>query len=192
MSECNLKISVPFLEHSHGRRGSAKRGSEILEFALVLPLMLGMFFVLFDSGWAIFAKSTLQRAVRIGVKAGVNTSASGLAQGQCLTQFVKSTVQQNALGLLYGSFGLNSIKVNYLQPPPPPSTAQSTDVSTQSTGDTPGNIMQVSVQNFSLVPLLPRIFGGGKVDDAPMSITVYAADMIEPNGGNTPCIGTAP
>jgi TadE-like protein len=173
-------------------RNRRQKGSDVLEFTLVLLPMLAMLFVLLDTGWAIFAKSTLQRAVQIAVHSGVNMSASQLPQGLCLTDAVKSTVQQNSLGLLSGASGLGLIKVNYLMPPAPSSSGSITDVSNQAAGDSPGNIMQVSVQNFWLQPLLPRIFGWNQAaDNSPMAISVYAADMIEPSP-NTPCMGTAP
>ena len=169
-----------------------QRGSEVVEFALVILPLLAFVTVVLDVGWAIFAKSTLQRAVRIGVTTGITMTASQLQQGACLTDTVKGIVQQNSLGLLSGTSGLNAIKVNYLSPPAPSSTAPMADVSTQTGGNSPGNIMQVSVQNFSLVPLLPRIVDWNSgADNAPMTMSVYSAGLIEPSQ-NLPCMGTAP
>jgi len=99
------------------------------------------------------------------------------------------------MGLLNGSSGLALVKVHYFQPPAPGSSGGVTDVSANSNGDQPGNIMQVSVQNFSLNPLLPRIFNWKTAADSnPMVIQgVYSADLIEPASTNQrPCIGTAP
>ena len=175
------------------RRNRSRKGSEIVEFTLVLLPLLAMLCVIIDTGWAVFAKSTLQRAVRLGVRTGVTiTGTQASAAGVCLTNMVKSSVQQNSLGLLSGSTGLSKIKVNYLQPPAPNSTAAATDVSTQTGGNAPGNIMQVSVQGFSLMPLLPRIFDWKTAPDkSPLIITVFSADLIEPSR-DPPCIGTAP
>jgi hypothetical protein len=179
-----------------GRRPRAVRcrGAEPLEFTLVLLPLLAMLTVLMDTSWAVFAKATLQRAVRIGVRTGITLTASQLAHGACLTDTVKSTVQANAIGLLAGSSGLGLIKVNYFQPPAVDSNSAATDVSANSDGDLPGNIMQVSVQNFSLIPLLPRIFNWKeKPDTSPLVFSVYSADLIEPaSGTDRPCIGTAP
>lgn len=169
-----------------------RKGSELLEFSFVLLPLLAMITVVMDFGWSVFAKSTLQRAVRIGVTTGTTLTASQLAANACLTDTVKSTVQQNSLGFLAGTAGLNSIKVNYLQPPAPNSSGPTTDVSTQSDGDSSGNIMQVSVSNYSLTPLIVRIFGKHYApDNSPLGITVYSAGLIEPSQ-NPPCIGTAP
>lgn len=85
--------------------------------------------VLLDVSWAIFAKSTLQRAVRVGVTYGVSVRASQISSG-CLTAAVKSQVQQNSFGLLSGTNGLNLVKVTYCLPPAPDSTGPLTDVST--------------------------------------------------------------
>jgi hypothetical protein len=105
---------------------------------------------------------------------------------------VKTAVQQNSLGLLAGSAGLAKIKVNYLQPPAAGSTAAAVDVSTASNGNAPLNIMQVSVQGFSLRPLVPRIYGLSTAADASATaINAVAADLIEPSR-DVPPIGTAP
>jgi len=174
-------------------RARRTRGyTEILEFTLIMLPLLAFITVLADTGWAIFAESTLQRAVRIGVRTGVTLTASQMASGACLTDTVKGVVQSNASGLLNGASGLAKIKVNYYLPPPPSSSSAATDVSTQSNGDAPGNIMKVSVVGFSLTPLMPRIYGGKNgIDNNPQTINVNSADIIEPDR-NPPPIGTAP
>jgi hypothetical protein len=187
----------PQTARKSGRRPRAfrSRGAEPLEFTLVLLPMLAMVTVLLDTSWAVYAKSTLQRAVRLGVRTGITLTASQMATGACLTDTVKSTVQANSMGLLHGSSGLALIKVHYFQPPVVNSTSAATDVSPNSDGDQPGNIMQVSVQGFSLVPLLPRIFNwNAAADKNPLVIQgVFSADLIEPaSSTDRPCIGTAP
>ena len=176
------------------RRAFRSRGAEPLEFTLVLLPLLAMVTVLVDTSWAIFTKATLQRAVRIGVRSGITLIKSQLATGACLTDTVKSTVQSNAINMLAGSSKLALIKVNYFQPPPVNSNAAATDVSADPDGDQPGNIMQVSVQNYSLVPLLPRIFSWTQAADKnPLVFSVYSSDLIEPSSiTDRPCIGTAP
>jgi len=157
-----------------------------------LPLLV-ILFALLDIAWAVFSKATLQYAVRAGVRHGITiTGTQATAAGGCLTDIVKSTVQSNSLGLLSGSSGLAKIKVNYYQPPAPGSTSAATDVSTQTNGNAPLNIMMVSVQGYSLKALVPRIFGWRQaVDTAATPISVASADLIEPSR-DIPCIGTAP
>lgn len=174
------------------------RGAEPLEFTLVMLPLLAMVTVLVDTSWAVYAKATLQRAVRMGVRTGITLTSTQMATGACLTDTVKGIVQSNAMGLLgsgSGSSGYALIKVHYFQPPTTTSTSAATDVSANSDGDQPGNIMQVSVQNYSLVPLLPRIFNWKTAPDSnPLVIQgVYSADLIEPASATVrPCIGTAP
>jgi len=180
-----------------GRRPRAfrSRGAEPLEFTLVLLPLLAMVTVLVDTSWAVYAKSTLQYAVRVGVRTGITLTASQMSTGACLTDTVKSTVQASAMGLLHGSSGLALIQVHYFQPPATNSSGAVTDVSNQSDGNQPGNIMQVSVQNYSLIPLLPRIYNWNTAADTnPMVIQgVFSADLIEPaSSTDRPCIGTAP
>ena len=82
-------------------RKSSRRGAETMEFTLVLLPLLAMLLVIIDASWAIFAKSTLQYAVRTGVRYGITvTGTQATAAGETLTQMVKATVQSNALGLL--------------------------------------------------------------------------------------------
>lgn len=182
----------PAQERKNRRRRSARRGAELLEFSLCFVPLLAMVAVTADAAWAIFAKGTLQRAVRVGVRTGVTLTASQMADGACLTDTVKSAVQANSLGLLAGNSGLSLIKVHYFQPPTPNSAAAAVDVSSQLNGNQSGNIMQVSVEGYSLVPLLPRLFQFSQgADGNPLAVTVTSADLIEPSR-TPPCIGTAP
>jgi Flp pilus assembly protein TadG len=167
------------------------RGAEMLEFTFALLPLLMMTFLLLDACWGMFVKGTLAFAAHEGVRVGITITGTQAA-GTDLTTMVKTIVQQQSLGLLSGAGGLAKIKVNYYQPPAPGSTAAATDVSTQPSGNSPSNIMQVSVQGFSLKPLVPRLFGLGKpVDVTTTAISAVAADIIEPSR-DVPPIGTAP
>lgn len=174
------------------RKKNNRRGAELLEFTLAFLPLMSMLLVTANIAWAVFAKSTLQRAVRMGVRSGVTLTAGQMTGGGCLTDSVKATVQQNALGLLNTSAGLSKIKVRYFKPPDPTSNAAIQEVSSQINGNQPGNIMEVSVENYSLVPILPRIFTWKDAPERnPMAVTVSSADRIEPSR-TPPCIGTAP
>jgi len=173
------------------RRRSRCRGAEVLEFTLVIVPLLAVTTVLVDTAWAVFAESTLQRAVRAGVRSGVTLTAPQMTTGACLTDTVKSVVQQNSMGLLSGPTGLAKIKVHYFLPPKATDTGPITDVSGQGDGNNPGNIMQVSVESYSLAPLMPRILMNQMADKNPLIISVNSADIIEPSR-QPPCIGSAP
>jgi len=176
------------------RNSRRRKGAELLEFTLALLPMLMMMFVLLDAAWAIFVKSTLSYAVRSGVRLGITiTGTQATAAGSNLTAMVKANVQSNSMGLLSGSAGLAKIKVNYLHPPDPDDVGGATvDVSGQPDGNNPLNIIQVSIQGFSLGPLIPRLFGlRTPVDKSTTTIAAVAADLIEPSR-DPPPIGAAP
>lgn len=174
-------------------RDKRRKGAEVLEFTFALLPLLMMMFVVLDAAWGMYVKTTLMQAARIGVRVGITiTGTQASAAGSDLTTMVKQTVQRNAFGLLAGSTGLAKIKVNYFQPPAPGSTSASTDVSTLANGNAPGNIMQVSIQNYNLGPLVPRIFGLRQSPDVTATaINAVAADLIEPSR-DPPPIGSAP
>jgi Flp pilus assembly protein TadG len=179
---------------SHPRsRRSRTRGSELLEFTLTFLPMMAMILVLLNIAWAVFVKATLQYAVRTGVRTGITiTGTQATAAGSDLTAMVKSVVQQRSLGLLKGSAGLSKIKVRYFQPPAPGSNGPAVDVSNQPNGNTPLYIMQVSVENFSLAALIPRIYKWSEAPDKrPTTINAVSADLIEPSR-DVPPIGVAP
>ena len=91
-----------------------------------------------------------------------------------------------------GSTGLSYIKVNYFTPAAPGTNSPPADVSTASNADMGGNIMQVSVQGYSLAPFVPRFTNWkGGPDKSPLIVNVYAAEVIEPSR-TPPCVGTAP
>jgi Flp pilus assembly protein TadG len=177
---------------SSGGKRSKIRGSELIEFTMVLVPLFSILFVLIDISWAIFAKSTLQYAIRAAVRQGVTiTGTQATAAGETLTQMVKDTVQANALGLLSGTTGRAYIQVHYLMQDSTSSTGL-TDVSTNANGNNAGNIMQVSIVGFPLSPLVARIYtAGSAVDKAPTNLNVSSADAIEPSV-DIPPIGVAP
>jgi Flp pilus assembly protein TadG len=188
----HLHDSIPRASYAP-RRSRRRKGAETIEFALTFLPFVAMLFLLVDSAWAIFAKSTLEYAVRAGVRQGITiTGTQATAAGSNQTAMVKAIVQSNALGLLSGATGLSEIKVNYFLPPAPGSNGAMTDVSTQTNGNAPLNVMQVSVQGYSIASLVPRMFSWKtKGDGSAMAIGAVAADLIEP-GSDSPPIGTAP
>jgi hypothetical protein len=159
----------------------------------MVPLF-AMIFAISDLCWSFFVEGTLQWAVKSAVHNSVNLSASQMAPGACLTDTVKSMVQQYSLGLLSGPTGRAKIQVHYYQPPDPSTGGNVTDVSTQSTGNTPGNILQVSVPQYPILPLFRLNLFTSQSASTSLGFNAYSADMINSQGagGNIPCIGTAP
>jgi hypothetical protein len=171
----------------------SRKGSELVEFTLAFLPLLAIMFVLVDCAWAIFVKSTLEYAVRAGVRQGITiTGTQATAASSNQTAMVKSIVQGNSLGVLSGASGLAKIKVHYFQPPAPNSNAAMTDVSSQINGNAGLNIMQVSIEGYAVPSLVPRIFSWKTAaDNSAIAIAAIAADLIEP-GQDSPPIGTAP
>lgn len=167
----------------------------MLEFTFVFLPMLCMILVFLDIAWAIFAKSTLNYAVRAGLRYGITiTGTQATAANSDLAAMTKARVQQNAVGLLAGSSGLSKIKIHFYSPPATGTNAAPTQVDASSDANKPLNIMQVSVEGFSLSPLAPRIFGWrdrSAPDKAASAIAATSYDMIEPSR-DVPPKGTVP
>lgn len=176
----------------HSRSRARCRGSETIEFTLALLPLLMLTFLLLDVSWLIFIKSTLQQAVRAGCRFGITNL---VPNGSDLTTEIKNKVQSSALGFLNGASGRVKIHVHYWQPPDPGCTTActATDVSASPVGNAGGNVVIVSVDNYSVIPLLPRIFSWNKAaDQSPTQFSVASADRIEPWRGTPPPIGAAP
>jgi Flp pilus assembly protein TadG len=177
-----------------GRKGNRRRGAELIEFTLSFMPFLAMILVLLDIAWAVFAKSTLTYAVRAGLRQGVTiTATQATAAGNSnLVAMVKSTVQANALGLLAGSSGLSKIKVHFYLPPDADVNAAPTQVDAAADANKPMNIMQVSIEGYTLSPLVPRLFTWRQaVDNTSTAIAATSYDLIEPSR-DVPPKGTAP
>jgi hypothetical protein len=162
-------------------------GAQVLEFTLNFMPFLAMTMLVTDTAWVVFGEATIQEAVRIAVRQGVTLTASQVSTN--LTSTVKGIVQAHSAGLLNGTTNYGYIKVHYFNGQNP-----SQDVSNQTWGNIPGNIMQVSVENYSLNPLIVRLFRlKDTPDNSPLTVTVYAADVIEPmSTSQIPPIGSAP
>jgi len=169
-----------------------QKGAELIEFTLCfLPLMI-MILVLIDAAWAIFAKSTLTFAVRMALRTGITiTGTQASAANSDLVAMTKANVQKYSLGMLRGSSGLAKIKVHFWQPPAPGTNAAPTLVDSASDANKPYNIMQVSVEGFTLSPLIPRLFSWKQLDTSATPIAATSYDLIEPSR-DVPPKGTAP
>jgi hypothetical protein len=149
-----------------GPRRHRTRGSETLEFGLVLVPMLGFVFLIIDLGWVVFSKSTLQHAVREGVRFGVTNN---LAPGHSgMRDSIRSVVQYNSMGLLAGTAGWNAIQVQYKEP------VGFTDITGAAGCNNSPNLLEVTVDNFSVVPLLPLLRSA-----APMVLRAISSDRME-------------
>src|ERR1019366_1862151 len=139
------------------------RGAEMIEFTFALLPLLVMVFVLLDVAWAIFAQSTLAGAVRAGLRLGITETKTQMAQagGTDLTTMVKQRVQSYAGGLL-GKLPTDpryqAIKVHYYD-------TTVTDVCADPNGLKQGYIMTVSIEGYSMNPLVARLWGWNQNPD---------------------------
>jgi len=150
---------------SQRRRG--ERGQVAIEAGLTVVLMFGLIFLVMDLSMLLFIRSTLQQAVREGVRYGATGTQFG--GNTYLNDSIRAAVQSQALGFLNGAQGACRIAVNYYAP----------DTGAASPG-TQGDVLVVSVNNFSYTPL------GAVLKTAdPLRITVSSSDIVErcPIGG---------
>jgi hypothetical protein len=147
-------------------RKTRQKGSEILEFAFVTIPMFGFLFLQVNIAWAVFARASLQHAVREGVRYAV-TSKTRSGYGH--KDSVRQLVQSRAPFLLRGVAGWNLIHVRFFTPD------TLTDVSTATGGNAGGNLVQVSVEGYSHENLLPGLL----TRLTPIAMSADAWDRME-------------
>ncbi len=171
------------------------RGAEVLELCLIMMPFFTLFFLQLSLCYWIFARVTLQQAVRRGTRYGITNDAGLLhckGGGGDMTTCIKNEVQWAAGGLLSGSTARSHIKVHYCIPPRENETTDCLDVSGNADANIGNNVITVSVENFPVNPLLPVIPSWSEgAQTNPLNITVRCADRIEP-GGAPPPAGAAP
>ena len=145
-----------------------RKGSQLVEFSLVLLPLLALVFLTMDAAWMVFAKASLQFGVREGVRYAV-TSQTAPGMGQDAS--IKSVVQQNSFGFLNGTDGLSKISISYYNP----ATLAPTNLNAG------GNVVEVSVDGVLVSPLAPV----WRSSD-PLQISVRSTDVMESSPGGIP------
>jgi Flp pilus assembly protein TadG len=180
-------------------RRARTKGVELVEFSLTLLPFMALITVLISVCWGIFTKSALQYAVKVACRKGITIDKIA-ANGTDLTTLVKNLVMQNSFGFLKDT---SLVHVHYYLPPTGTSTTvkdvssctvvTTTDPCTVSVGNYPGNVMIVSVDGYSLQPLIVRIFSWNKSDRSASTISVSSGDLIEAlDTTDLAALGTAP
>ena len=79
---------------ARGRRGPRSRGQSLVEFALVLPIFLLLFFVVMDFGTAIFTYNSLTNAAREGARLAIvnQDTASVIARAKAQVSIAELNV----------------------------------------------------------------------------------------------------
>jgi Flp pilus assembly protein TadG len=133
-------------------------GSDLVEFALVMiPLFLFVFAIMCVS-WFIFAKASLQHAVREGCRYAVT--------GQAISD-IQDRVLQNAVGVP----GMTAKKVQVQYFAQSDTTKPLPDGPTANAG---GNLVTVSVSGITVSPLGPAGLGFSA-----LTISAAASDVME-------------
>jgi Flp pilus assembly protein TadG len=136
---------------------------------ILLPLM-ALLLLTVDVAWSIFARATLQNAVREGVRFAVTGQI--LPGNTCLGSSVQQVVSQNSFGFVPANQASNYVTVSYYSP---------TNLSaiTGAAGPAGGNVVQVSINGVSV-----RSFGPLWRSLSPIPLSVIASDVMEsaPNG----------
>ena len=155
---------------------SFDEGTEIVEFGLVIIPMLGLVFLIMNIAWVIFAKATIQEAVREGVRYGVTGQVLSGQAG--VTSSVRKVVQDYAAGFVNASNASTVVSVQFLAP------ATLTPV-TGVTSCAGGNVIQVSVNNIAVTPLASLL-----ISPAALILSATSSDVMEssPNGIPPSCL----
>jgi Flp pilus assembly protein TadG len=155
-----------------------ERGAETLEMALCLLPFIGLNCLIVSISWAVFTKSTLQHAVAEGVRYAI-TSQTMTGMGQDAS--IKEVVRQNSMGFVNNE-NLNKVTIQYYQVNP------TTGDLTPTLSNLGGNIVEVSVVDFSYGPLAPILKWVGKPESShPVgTFSVRASDKMEGSPGGIP------
>lgn len=157
-------------------RISAKRkrrcgGNMILECVFTLLPTFALIFAMADISLMIFRWTTLQNAVREGTRYAVTFRVqSGFGQDAS----VENVVEQYAMGFVKRTDSPQSIFVKYY-------ATNNLNNAIGSGGNTPGNIVEVSVQNRSfswIAPLSGSITGGALYATSPLVLNVFSSDIL--------------
>jgi len=155
----------------------ACRGSVLVEGALATLPLLAFLMGTLDIAFAVFAKNTLQFAVRQGARYAV-TSQTMTGMGQ--DQSIKTTVENYSLGFLDAVSpnhnGMKQVTIAYYDPV--------TLALVSGTGSNfGGNIVVVSATGLSWAWMIPLLHSA-----TPLNFAVASADIMEasPLGGPPP------
>ena len=157
-------------------RKHKQRGSEPLEFSLVMLPTLGFLFLLLNIAWAVYTRATLQYAVAQGVRYAVTSQTmTGLGQKDS----IRTMVQKSAFGRLGANSSASAwsnIQVHFYLP-------DGTDVSSTPGGNGQQNgvfpLVEVSVEGISEKTLMPTIKIPGLGTLNPIVMSARAWDRME-------------
>jgi Flp pilus assembly protein TadG len=145
----------------------SEKGSEIVEFGLVIVPLLAFVLLIVDIAWVLFAQSSLQHAVSEGVRYAV-TSQTMTGMGQDAS--IRTVIINNAFGFVTNATASN-IAINFYNP--------STLAATNSNAG--GNVVEIVVSGVNVYPLGP-IWRSKSA----MVLTARSSDVMEASPGGIP------
>ena len=170
-----MQSTTQFSSKTSAKRRASSGGNVLVESAFTLLPTFALIFGMLDLGLMIFRWSTLQNAVREGCRYAITlqtTSVGGTALGQDAS--IQSIVESNAMGFVKRTDSPQHIFVNYY-------TTGALNTPIGSGGNTPGNLVEVSVQNITfgwLAPLSGSIWGGPLYSTTGFSMKTSSADIL--------------
>jgi Flp pilus assembly protein TadG len=156
-----------------GRFRHPEAGAALIEFALVLVPLLALIFLMVDTAWVIYAKASLQEAVREGVRFGV-TGGEQTCSGS-LNACIRQVVQQYSAGFVNANNVASAVNIRYTSP------SDSTTPLTGCGATSAGNILQITISGVAVVPMAPLLRS-----NSPLSLGASAADAMEANASTCP------
>lgn len=152
------------------RRRRSRSGQVIIEMAFTILPTFALLLAFIDFGLVLFRWSSLQNAVREGVRYAI-TFQTQTGQGQDAS--IKAIVQQYALGMVATTDTPQHIFVNYYAP-----ASLNTPIAFANGGNVPGNVVEVSVQNISWAWLAPLSGSLSLRSTTPITLNVYSSDIL--------------
>jgi hypothetical protein len=152
------------------KRGNS--GAQVLESSLVLVPLLLMTFLMVDLSMVLFVRTTMQEAVREGVRYAITGANS---PGPCQDDSIKAVVKTHALGFLGPAASAATLHVQFVNP-----------VTGGQGSNAPGQIVNVKIEGYKYTPMAP-------FQRLNYFLYVYAtaSDLVEPYSGAAPCLTNA-
>ena len=161
------------------RNTQSQRGNAMVEFALCFLLFLTLMVAMFEFSFVLFVKATFHHAVREGVRAAI-TGQTGVGFDDQHDNYIKSVIKTNTFGLLDDAALDAHVQIDYFSLAGAPLGTPE-----------PGSIIQVSIQCYEFSPTAGLIeFTDGAGNPAPLMLSAYSSDRMEPFSEAPPGRGT--
>lgn len=160
--------------HSSYSRRRRSGGQALLESVFVILPTMAIIVAFFDFGMMWYRWSSMQNAVREGVRYAITfRTMTGLGQ----LDSIRTVVQRNSMGLVRLTDNPQTIFVKFY-----PKSNPNAEITTG--GNVPGNIVEVSIQNISFNRMIPlsgsfsSLYAPFYRSNAPFNLKVYAYDIM--------------